>query len=194
MRLHAGVGVWVGVSVFFVFFVGGGTRCTYVRAGYGARRVAAAAPPPSEQAQILAERSYRHGHHHNLPPTPPKKNNAGGVRGAGSESTLADVRKQVSALNIQLDNLCQFLPQDKVVAFAKLRPTELLQETQKAIGDARLHSQHQELIAAKKELNEKGAVRSVLRCCFVLRSVRMHACMRGAAGGAWACGGAAVHF
>ena len=34
---------------------------------------------------------------------------------------------------MQLDNLCQFLPQDRVQAFAGLSPTELLLETEKTL-------------------------------------------------------------
>ena len=40
----------------------------------------------------------------------------------------------------------QFLPQDKVVEFAKMKPNELLLETEKAIGDAHLFKLHQELV------------------------------------------------
>lgn len=51
--------------------------------------------------------------------------------------------------------LLQFLPQDKVSEFARLKPDELLARTQQAIGDATLYNLHQQLIAARKEL--KGA-------------------------------------
>lgn len=40
----------------------------------------------------------------------------------------------------------QFLPQDKVVEFAKLKPEQLLEETQKAVGDSSLHDRHCALI------------------------------------------------
>ena len=52
-------------------------------------------------------------------------------------------------LGVQLDNLCQFLPQDRVVEFARLKPEELLLETEKAIGNAELYDLHRELIAEK---------------------------------------------
>ena len=35
--------------------------------------------------------------------------------------------------NIQVSNLCQFLPQDKVDAFSKMNMCELLQSTQKTV-------------------------------------------------------------
>jgi chromosome segregation ATPase len=40
----------------------------------------------------------------------------------------------VSKLNIQVDNLCQFLPQDKVADFSKMNPQQLLENTEKCIG------------------------------------------------------------
>ena len=44
------------------------------------------------------------------------------------------VKELVRSLNIQLDNLCQFLPQERVADFAKLNAQELLVETQRAVG------------------------------------------------------------
>lgn len=43
----------------------------------------------------------------------------------------------------------QFLPQDKVVMFARLSPTELLKETEKAIGSGELFDLHKQLTAKK---------------------------------------------
>lgn len=45
------------------------------------------------------------------------------------------MKEVAKELNIQLDNLCQFLPQDMVVEFAKCDPKTLLEQTQKAVGD-----------------------------------------------------------
>ena len=41
----------------------------------------------------------------------------------------------VGRLNIQIENLCQFLPQDRVADFAKMNPQELLENTEKAVSD-----------------------------------------------------------
>ena len=54
----------------------------------------------------------------------------------------------------------QFLPQDKVVSFAGLKPEELLRETLAAMGDMELHNQHQELIKMQKDLKVRESV-----CC-----------------------------
>ncbi|XP_069481894.1 structural maintenance of chromosomes protein 5 [Ambystoma mexicanum] len=55
------------------------------------------------------------------------------------------VEEQVIALNIQVGNLCQFLPQDKVGEFAKLSKIELLEATEKSIGPPAMYAFHSEL-------------------------------------------------
>ncbi|KXJ94004.1 RecF/RecN/SMC N terminal domain-containing protein [Microdochium bolleyi] len=50
----------------------------------------------------------------------------------GKDSTLTAVQKLTSRLHIQVDNLCQFLPQDKVAEFAGLTPVQLLHQTLRA--------------------------------------------------------------
>lgn len=37
-------------------------------------------------------------------------------------------------LNIQVSNLCQFLPQEKVTEFARMNPQQLLENTEKAVS------------------------------------------------------------
>lgn len=49
-------------------------------------------------------------------------------------------------------NSVQFLPQDRVCEFAKLTPIQLLEETEKAVGDPNLPIQHRQLIDRSKEL------------------------------------------
>ncbi|XP_075383312.1 structural maintenance of chromosomes protein 5 isoform X1 [Mycteria americana] len=60
-------------------------------------------------------------------------------------TTLKTVEEQIAALNIQVDNLCQFLPQDKVGEFAKLSKIELLEATEKSIGPPEMYQFHCEL-------------------------------------------------
>ncbi|KAL8546339.1 hypothetical protein ACS0TY_006162 [Phlomoides rotata] len=48
----------------------------------------------------------------------------------------------------------QFLPQDRVCEFAKLTPVQLLEETEKAVGDPQLPIQHQDLIKKSQELKK----------------------------------------
>ncbi|KAM9167386.1 structural maintenance of chromosomes protein 5 [Mergus octosetaceus] len=60
-------------------------------------------------------------------------------------TTLKTVEEQVAALNIQMDNLCQFLPQDRVGEFARLTKVELLEATEKSIGPPEMYKYHCEL-------------------------------------------------
>lgn len=39
----------------------------------------------------------------------------------------------IAEFNIQIDNLCQFLPQDRVQDFTKMNPQELLDNTQSSV-------------------------------------------------------------
>lgn len=55
------------------------------------------------------------------------------------------------SLSIQIDNLCQFLPQDKVVEFAAMTPVELLKSTQRAVARQEMIDMHTEL----KELRQQ---------------------------------------
>nr|CAB3471225.1 unnamed protein product [Digitaria exilis] len=58
----------------------------------------------------------------------------------------------IRKFNIQVNNLTQFLPQDRVSEFAKLSPIQLLEETEKAVGDPDLPVQHHQLVERSKEL------------------------------------------
>jgi len=76
----------------------------------------------------------------------------------GKKVTMSAVKELVQKYNIQLDNLCQFLPQDKVAEFARMKPTELLRATELAIGDGELHHLHESIIEEKKQLDAKEKV------------------------------------
>ncbi|XP_066460282.1 structural maintenance of chromosomes protein 5 isoform X2 [Eleutherodactylus coqui] len=71
----------------------------------------------------------------------------------GKNASLKMVEEQVAALNVQVGNLCQFLPQDKVGEFAKLSKIELLEATEKSIGPPEMYNYHCELKNFRK--NEK---------------------------------------
>ena len=66
------------------------------------------------------------------------------------QSTHRAVTENVVSMGIQANNLCSFLPQDKVAEFAKMAPVTVLRETMRAAGDPRLTSWHE-------QLREKGA-------------------------------------
>ncbi|TKY49621.1 Structural maintenance of chromosomes protein 5 [Spatholobus suberectus] len=63
-----------------------------------------------------------------------------------------DVAETIQRFNIQVNNLTQFLPQDRVCEFAKLTPVQLLEETEKAVGDPQLPEQHRALVDKSRSL------------------------------------------
>ncbi|KAG0236867.1 Structural maintenance of chromosomes protein 5 [Actinomortierella wolfii] len=75
-----------------------------------------------------------------------KNNNTSIWKINGEQKTQKDVIKKVQSFNIQVDNLCQFLPQDRVSEFAQLSSQELLRETQRAVGGEEMVAVHQKLI------------------------------------------------
>ena len=73
----------------------------------------------------------------------------------------------------------QFLPQDKVVEFARMDPYETLTATEKAVGDASLHTLHTELVAMRNQHKEDKTVRShgwkAFLACQPPKPIDMHA-------------------
>lgn len=63
----------------------------------------------------------------------------------GRSTTKTDVLATVSEFNIDVGNLCSFLPQDKVHEFAKMTDAKRLVETEKAVGGSRLVRWHEKL-------------------------------------------------
>ncbi|KAF8398367.1 hypothetical protein HHK36_017294 [Tetracentron sinense] len=63
-----------------------------------------------------------------------------------------DVTEIIQRFNIQVNNLTQFLPQDRVCEFAKMTPVQLLEETEKAVGDPQLPVRHRALVDKSREL------------------------------------------
>jgi structural maintenance of chromosomes protein 5 len=63
----------------------------------------------------------------------------------GRASNKKQVRELARSFSIQIDNLCQFLPQDKVVEFAAMSPVDLLHSTQQAVGTEQIIKWHKQL-------------------------------------------------
>ncbi|KAL4936949.1 hypothetical protein BDV06DRAFT_82944 [Aspergillus oleicola] len=79
----------------------------------------------------------------------------------GRPAGMKQVLKLAQSFAIQIDNLCQFLPQDKVSEFAALTPIELLNSTQRAAAGAEmveLHESLKSLRAAQKNLQSDNQV------------------------------------
>ncbi|CAK9436282.1 uncharacterized protein LODBEIA_P08400 [Lodderomyces beijingensis] len=60
-----------------------------------------------------------------------------------TEKQVHELRRK---FNIQLDNLCHFLPQERVAEFAALSPEKLLLETERTLKDGHLLTLHEDLI------------------------------------------------
>lgn len=72
----------------------------------------------------------------------------------GKNAIERDVHNLVSSLNIQLENKCQFLPQDIVPEFVRMNPAQLLKSTEEAVGGPKMLKQHEELEKLGKNYKE----------------------------------------
>lgn len=69
----------------------------------------------------------------------------------GGLSDERSVKNICKSLNIQLDNLCQFLPQERVAEFAGLLPEKLLFEMERTVTSGHLLEMHKDLIDKDSE-------------------------------------------
>ncbi|KAJ4264008.1 Structural maintenance of chromosomes protein 5 [Fusarium torreyae] len=79
----------------------------------------------------------------------------------GKETNHKQVQLLMRKLKIQVDNLCQFLPQDRVVEFAACTPVDLLRETLRAAAPEEMldwQKQLQELHKDRKDLDQAAHV------------------------------------
>jgi chromosome segregation ATPase len=67
------------------------------------------------------------------------------------QSSKAAVLALCKQFSIQIDNLCQFLPQDRVVEFAKMSDVDRLRETQRAAAPKQMVEWHDQLKALRTE-------------------------------------------
>ncbi|XP_076647779.1 structural maintenance of chromosomes 5 [Halictus rubicundus] len=61
-------------------------------------------------------------------------------------SNIKEIQDLTKSFDIQIDNLCQFLPQDKVQDFSKMNAQELLENTERSVGDPIILERHKQLI------------------------------------------------
>ena len=69
----------------------------------------------------------------------------------GKPATHKSIQQLMKSFSIQIDNLCQFLPQDRVAEFAALDPVNLLRETQRAAAKPEVLEWHGALQKIGKE-------------------------------------------
>ncbi|KAJ2439072.1 Structural maintenance of chromosomes protein 5, partial [Coemansia sp. RSA 2424] len=81
----------------------------------------------------------------------------------GRAATFAEVQRRTRALRIQVNNLCQFLPQDRVVEFSKMSAQALLKQTQAAVGREDLQQLQEELVRRRAQERQAQAQAARLR-------------------------------
>ncbi|KAK2747245.1 Structural maintenance of chromosomes protein 5 [Onygenales sp. PD_40] len=81
----------------------------------------------------------------------------------GEPASKAKVLELARSFSIQIDNLCQFLPQDKVAEFAALSPIELLHSTQRAAAPPEMIEWHENLKTLRAEQKRLLATNSTDR-------------------------------
>ena len=88
-----------------------------------------------------------------------RENNKSTFHLNGKPSNKKAILEVVRTFSIQIDNLCQFLPQDKVVEFAAMTPVELLKSTQRAVASQELIDMHSDLKDLRYQQKEVQANR-----------------------------------
>ena len=83
----------------------------------------------------------------------------------GKKSSEKEVKEKVASLHIRVENLCTFLPQDKVGDFSGYNPKQILVETCKAVDEKELYDVYQQLIKDEAENVGKVAKQTVRSCC-----------------------------
>ncbi|KAH7064889.1 chromosomes protein 5 structural maintenance [Macrophomina phaseolina] len=78
----------------------------------------------------------------------------------GQQTTHKQITALCKSFAIQIDNLCQFLPQDRVVEFAALNPVQLLEQTQRAAAPDYMNEWHEQLKELRKEQKLKMDARN----------------------------------
>jgi predicted enzyme involved in methoxymalonyl-ACP biosynthesis len=77
---------------------------------------------------------------------------------------LKNVQAVANSLNVQVNNLCQFMPQDRVQEFSKMNSAQRLWETERASTDESLYDDHMKLIDLRKAernlLNDSDRVKA----------------------------------
>lgn len=75
----------------------------------------------------------------------------------GEPMSEREVKIVLKKYNIHLDNLCQFLPQDRVSKFAHLKGEDLLREIERCYSDGEILRLHEEISKAYAEVTAKTA-------------------------------------
>ena len=85
----------------------------------------------------------------------------------GQQCRQKDINELIAKFGIQIDNLCHFLPQDRVVEFSRLSAKDRLSSTLRAAAPSRVMKQHDQLKSLagdrKKVADEQGSKQRTLK-------------------------------
>uniref|UniRef100_UPI00358F0869 structural maintenance of chromosomes protein 5-like n=1 Tax=Myxine glutinosa TaxID=7769 RepID=UPI00358F0869 len=87
----------------------------------------------------------------------------------GIQVGLKQVEEQVEALNIQVENLCQFLPQEMVGEFAKMTKIEILEATEKSVGPTEMYNFHLQLKSLQQSKKEMKIMANDAPVCIIFK-------------------------
>ena len=73
----------------------------------------------------------------------------------GKKATKVEIEKLAKEYQIQTSNMCQFLPQEKVAEFAKMKPLDRFQRTLEAIGNLDMLKKHEGLAEKQSTMADK---------------------------------------
>ncbi|KAL9986165.1 hypothetical protein ACROYT_G000260 [Oculina patagonica] len=108
----------------------------------------------ASQAMVEIELHNSDGRNHTITRDIFRDDNRSTWKINGKSTTMKEVTELTKKLNVQIGNLCQFLPQDKVAEFAKMTQQQLLEATEKAVGPPDMFDTHQQLIELRKQEKE----------------------------------------
>lgn len=99
----------------------------------------------------LAADPKRHQEHQVIGTKIVKEGNKAEYTINGKKANRKGVQTLARSFSIQVDNLCQFLPQDRVVEFAALSSVDLLTQTQRAAAPEEMSQWHDSLKELRRE-------------------------------------------
>ena len=73
----------------------------------------------------------------------------------GRRVAKGEILQLAKEYQIQTSNMCQFLPQEKVAEFAKMKPLDRFQSTLRAIGNIAMLEKHDGLTGKQLKMSDK---------------------------------------
>lgn len=81
----------------------------------------------------------------------------------GEKVKKKEYLRRIKVFNIQVDNLCMFLPQDRVQDFTKMNPQELLHNTQASVCSPEINNAFNKLVETRNKQKNNSTIRDDLQ-------------------------------